>query len=519
MILGVLILTTPMASDGIAQIKFNKEQKALKKEADYYYGFAAYPKAKDIYLELLKIDTFHAEINYKLGICILVAENDKVHSAPYFERASAAGFVEAYYYLGGVYHLRNEFDRAISYYSMYLNADMKRKEINDEEVLSRIAMSKRAKKMMASPVDVEIENMGQRINTMYHEYVPIISADESVLIFTSRREGSTGGKKDPYGRYYEDIYISYKENGTWSAPRGIGNNINTDNYDAGVGLSADGYTLIIYKTNKSLTSGDLYWSELEGDVWQVPIKYSDKINSTYVEPSASLSSDGNKIYFSSNRPGGLGGRDIYRAVRFPNGEWSLPQNLGPNINTPYDDDSPFIHPDNVTLYFSSKGHATMGGYDIFKSTLSDDGTWSAPENLGYPINTTDDDRYFVLSADGKRGYYSSEKKGGFGDQDLYIIHLPDPTKDLTLVRGIITDEVTGEEIQARIAIRNYETDTLEAWHQSNSLTGKFLLIIPPGRKVSMTIGAPGYWEYHEVLFYKNDEGFKTLEMSIRLKPM
>jgi len=518
-ILGIAALAFMLASEGNAQIKWTKEQKALKKEADYYYGFAAYPKAKKIYLELLKVDSLNAELNYKMGVCMLLAENDKVNSAPYFERASNAGFVEAHYYLGNFYHLQNEFDKAIRYYSMYLNADKKRKDIENEEVLFRIESTNRAKEMMALPVDVEIENMGQSINTKYHEYVPIISADESVLIFTSRREGSTGGKKDPYGRYYEDIYISYKENGKWTSPVDIGANINTDNYDAGVGLSSDGYTLIVYKTNKSQTGGDLYWSGLEGNVWQAPIKYDDNINSDYVEPSASLSSDGNKIYFSSNRPGGLGGRDIYRAVRFPNGEWSLPTNLGPHINTPYDDDAPFIHPDDKTLYFSSKGHSTMGGYDIFKSSLQEDDSWTAPENLGYPINTTDDDRYFVLSADGKRGYYSSEKKEGFGDQDLYVIHLPDATRDLTLIRGIVTSETTGEALQALITIRNYETKKMEALHKSNSITGKFLLVIPPGKKMRMTIDVPGYQGHQEVLYYPSDEGFKTLEKSFLLKPV
>ncbi|MBL4657845.1 MAG: PD40 domain-containing protein [Flavobacteriales bacterium] len=518
-VLGILSLSIFLFSESNAQIKFTKEQKALKKEADYYYGFAAYPKAKKIYLDLLKVDSINAEINYKVGVCILIAENDKVTSAPYFEHASSYGFVEAHYYLGNVYHLQNKFDLAVRFYSMYMNADIKKKKVENKEVALKIQTSLRAKKMIANPVDVEIENLGPSINTKYHEYVPIISADESVLIFTSRREGSTGGKLDPYGRFYEDIYISYKEEGKWTSPKGIGPNINTDNYDAGVGLSSDGYTLVVYKTNKSLTGGNLYWSGLEGDEWQEPIKYSDKINSSYVESSASLSADGNKIYFASNRPNGLGGRDIYRCVRFPNGEWSLPINLGPTINTQYDDDAPFIHPDDKTLYYSSKGHNTMGGYDIFKSTLQDDRTWSAPENMGYPINTSGDDRYFVLSADGKRGYYSSEKKDGFGDQDLYVIHFPDDTKDLTLIRGIVTADSSGVPLKARITIRNYETKKMEALHKSNSATGRFLLIIPPGKKLKMTVDVPGYEGYQEVLHYDKNKGFEILEKSIVLKPL
>jgi hypothetical protein len=259
---------------------------------------------------------------------------------------------------------------------------------------------------------------------------------------------------------------------------------------------------------------------LDGDEWQVAEKYGEGINSANLEPSASLSADGNKIYFSSNRPGGYGGLDIYRAVKFPDGKWSLPQNLGPAINTEAHEDAPFIYPDDKTLYFSSQAHETMGGYDIFKSEVDENGAWSKPKNLGYPINTTDDDRYFVLSADGRRGYYSSGKDGGFGEHDIYEMHLPHEFKDLTLVKGVISaDNSTKQALKAKITLRDAETKKIVGIYHSNSKTGKYLLVIPPDEKLKMTVYAGGYAGYSETLFFHDEEGFNKVIKDIKLKPL
>lgn len=324
---------------------------------------------------------------------------------------------------------------------------------------------------------------------------------------------------DPYGKYFEDIYVSTKVDQEWSTPIGLGDQVNTDNHDACVGLSSDGTTLITYKTNEVYTGGDLYYSELEGVEWQKPVKFGDNINSAYLEPSASFTSDMNKLYFSSNRPGGFGDKDIYRVVRFPNGEWSLPQNLGPEINTEYDDDAPFIHPDGRTLYFSSKGHNTMGNYDIFKSDLNEDGTWSKPENLGYPLNTTDDDIYFVLSADGRRGYFSSGRPGGYGGQDLYVALLPGKVKNLTIIKGVVSvrdkDEAS-TPLSARITVRDAETKRIQGIYYSNSTTGKYLIIIPPNTKFALTVEADGCATYKQFVYYEDDAGFNMIHKPIEL---
>jgi hypothetical protein len=173
---------------------------------------------------------------------------------------------------------------------------------------------------------------------------------------------------------------------TWSNATNAGIPLNTYVQDATVGLSPDGESMIIYRTAAGLVSGDLFETRKQDGLWQVPALMTDQINSAAHEPSASIAPDGHEIYFTSDRPGGFGGRDLYRIRRLPNGEWSMPLNLGPTVNTPYDEDAPFLHSDGVTLFFSSTGHNTMGGYDIFKTQCIDPDMngWTEPENMGYP---------------------------------------------------------------------------------------------------------------------------------------
>ncbi len=220
------------------------------------------------------------------------------------------------------------------------------------------------------------------------------------------------------GHYYEDVYIAYKdEHGEWQEPELI--NIDRVNHHlASIGISPDNQTLYVYHDEDG--NGNIFQSTLiSEDKWSAPEQVSGEIDSDSDEDHMSISVDGNSLYFTSNRKGGLGGTDIYVCKKLPNGEWSKAQNLGAPINTEFDDESPFFHPDGKTLHFSSQGQTSMAGFDIFVSTMQESGEWSQPTNVGYPINSTHDDIYFVTSPDGKRGYYSSY--GGddsYGDQDI-----------------------------------------------------------------------------------------------------
>ena len=403
-----------------AQQELTLKQKKILDQANELFGETDYTQSLKLYKKIHQIIPNDAEINYKIGVAKYLLKHDIDSVVAFLEKSSLQKFVDADYYLAKIYHSQTKFDDAISAFNKVKNGE-NTLGISTEEINRLIDISLRAKNMMAAPIEYKIKNIGSEINSEYPDYVPVISADESMLIFTSRRPGSTGGKLDPYGQFFEDIYISYKKDNQWTQAENIGETINTETHNACVGLSSSGNTLIVYKTNEELTGGDLYWTEFDGKNWSEPIKYNENINSGYQEASASLSADGNVMYFSSNRPGGKGGKDIYRSIHFANGDWSKPINLGNAINTPYDDDAPFIHPDGKTLYFSSKGHRTMGGYDIFRSVMNENGEWLDPENVGHPINTVDDDIYFVESADGRTGYYSSIKADGLGSHDIYTV--------------------------------------------------------------------------------------------------
>jgi len=398
---------------------------------------------------------------------------------------------------------------------------------------------KNAEKYMAQPLKIEIRNLGPQINSPYLDSKPVISADESILYFTSRRPGSTGNMVAPDGLYYEDIYVSENRNGQWTPARNVGRPLNTTTHDACLALSADGQTLFLYRSEND---GDIFQSHLKGTRWLPPKNMGRPINSAYWDGSAWLSADERTLFFASDRPGGLGGRDIYMCRRLPNGKWSAPINLGPPINTPYHEFGPFFHPDGKTLFYSSNGPNSMGGFDIFRTELRPDSTWAPPVNLGYPINTPGDETYFVLSASGLHGYYASERDDSYGGQDIYLIDFstlqvtaqPTESKEeelnvssepasalvfrpnLTLVTGIIYDSETQAPLEATITIvDNVRAETL-AVLTSNAATGKYLISLPAGKNYGIAVTAPGYAFHSENFIVEESMGYREVHKDIGL---
>lgn len=506
----ILLIITPSLVSG------QDVKPVSKKKADNYFSYEIYQYALPTYLDLLKKDPENGELNLKAGICLLNSPK-KSESISFLERAVIAGEISAYFYMGQILHYEGMFDEAIQNYLIF----KQRASILEylaHDVDRHLAITLRAQQMIRNPVKVQIENLGPEINSSYADYVPVLSADESLLIFTSRREGTTGSEKDQYGDYYEDLYYSLKSGGKWSEARNMGVSINTPSHDASVSLSADGQNLIIYRMNKGFYGGDLYLSVLDGKTWTQPHKIEGEINSPYWEPSACLSPNQKTLFFSSNRPGGYGGRDIYMSHKLPDGTWGIPINLGAIINTPYDDDAPFMHPNGKTLFFSSKGHQTMGGFDIFKATMMPNDLWSLPENVGYPINTVDDDIYFVLSADGKRGYYSSDKEGGFGDKDIYMIELAEEEMALTVVKGLVMEAGSVKPVGATITVIDELTKNVQGIYHSNSATGKYLLVLPPEKTFKVVVEAEGYHAWSGELKVNSEEEFYEIQEDIVLIP-
>ena len=392
-----------------------------------------------------------------------------------------------------------------------------------------------------APVNAQIENVGKIINSHFPDYAPVISSDESIMVFTSRRDDTTGDCKDPSdGLPCEDMYISFQKDGIWSAPKNIGSPVNSKRHDACIALSPDGKELFIYRDDARGT-GDIYYSKSKDGITWSSVKEFEAVNSREHETSISITADYSTVYFSSNREGGSGKLDIWKCQKNEKGDWGKPENLGASINTPYNEDAPFITPDGKTLYFSSIGHSTMGGYDIFKCEWKD-GKWSKPENLGFPINTADDDIYFVISANGRHGYYSSPKEGGVGEKDIYVVIMPQqdmglitarkredeikfnvPTikvieppkitittteqKVRSLLRGKVTDKTTKMPIEADLAIIDMADNEVIADQRTNAVSGEYKQDpIPEGHTYLVRAEKAGYlFDSQTVTIPKSDK--------------
>ena len=484
---------------------FQQAMEDLNKGDKFYKsGVGSYGIALENYLKANKFNPDNAELNYRIGKCYLYSTY-KAQSIDYFKKASKLNkyiAIDIHFMLACGYHLNYEFDKAIEEYNLHLRTLTEKQKTWWAKIIKKNIIECRVgKKLLQNPVNVLIDNVGEAVNSKSPDYSPLISADESMMIFTSRRESSTGGKKDPNDhQYFEDIYISYEVDGKWQKAVNIGPPLNTQSHDATVGLSPDGQQLFIY--NGLVNGGDIFECMLYGDQWSEPQSLPKTINTLSHESAANFSYDGNTIYFVSDRPGGYGDKDIYMSQLDAKGKWGKAINLGNKINTIYDEQSVFMHPDGKTIYFSSKGHYSMGGFDIFQSKKSISGKWSTPKNLGYPINTPDDDVFFVLSASGKHGYYASAKDGGYGDSDIYMITFLSDTVDmdtirLTILKGAIFDANSSIPIGAKIEIVDNEKNEVISTFTSNTKTGKFLVSLPSGKNYGITVYADDYLFHSE----------------------
>ena len=367
---------------------------------------------------------------------------------------------------------------------------------------------------------IVIKNVGQQINSAFDDYAPVISADGSLLIYTSKRPFSEEEiKKQKSG--LENIYSSEFKNKQWQPVKMLPFTVNGKerNNNSALAISNDGQHLFLYRDDNK-ANGDIWESFLNGVDWSEPTKMPEPINSSKHESSVSISPDGNTIYFVSDRSEGVGGRDIWYCTKDQYGNFGAAQNIGTVINTKGDEEGVFIHPDGKTLYFSSTGHGGVGQYDIFKSVM-EKGNWSKPENLGEPINTPEDDLFFVMAADGKRAYYSSSfQKDNFGKKDIYEIDFIPIKKEkgpsLTLIKGIVTDSISGTPIEAKIEIFDNQKNKRVSEIFSNSATGNYLVSLPAGKNYNITISAKGYLFFSDNITLSDTSAFKEIIKNVKL---
>lgn len=398
-------------------------------------GYSYY--AEIIADKLLTLQPENPNYNYRKGFAVIDGRKNAKEALPYLVKAlknvnkDADMFsskeqkapADAHYYAGRAYHLLKEIDKAITHYLAFSTMADPNSALMP---LSRLKLRQCeiAKKELANPKSAKVVNIGDRINTKSPEYSPVVSLDGSALYFTSRRmwdNNETEAFRDArFNQYPEDIYVSYMDfDGTWMEPYKLEFN-QPERNEATMSVSADERRIYVYQDR--VGTGDIFYSDFSKNRFEEikPLK-GNGINSPYWEPHCFVTVDGLQLYFVSDRPGGFGGRDIYRCRRLPDMSWSEPINLGPSINTPFDEDAPFMGIDNKTLYFSSNGPLSMGDFDIFVSQRDADYNWSPPINLGYPINSTGDDIYYTTTVDGLRGFMSSHRQEGEGEKDIFEI--------------------------------------------------------------------------------------------------
>ena len=393
------------------------------------FGFAHRKQATELFALATQMYPKSAKAQFMTGQSIMLSIR-KEQSLPYFLKAWKLDpnvNEEILFFIGKAYHYDMQLDSAIRFYNRYnriLSRSMNfNKSVKINEVNRKIFECRNAMLYTARPVDVKIIPLGSNINSEYPDYAPTITEDETQLVFTTRRpEENLNANVAVDHEYYEDIFYSQRVNNEWQPAQNIGSPLNTNYHNASVNLSPDGTEMILYHDSNG---GDLFIStrNQQTKAWSAPVPMLG-INTQYVENSATISEDDKHIFFTSNRPGGYGGTDIYSCELGKNGQWINLKNLGPKVNTDMDEDGVFISASSKHLYYSSNGLAGMGDLDIYRSTYDSlTASWSDPINLGFPINSVENDVYFVLSADEKVAYISSVREENIGEQDIYRIDM------------------------------------------------------------------------------------------------
>ncbi len=513
-----VLIFLAVAGFGLAAYGQDDNKKA---EAELYLTMAdemrdaseAHNDIRDILVMAATADPTNLRANYEAGFYYLITVNKDLalqYLMRVYERDPKYKF-DLEYRIGQSYHYGLEFDKAIDFYTRYRDKVMANPSYRGSDKVALAVVERNLKECengklyVVDPKNYSIVNIGREVNSEWDDYAPVLNEAEDEIVFTSRRrDGNLNPNVDNDNKPFEDIFFARKENGQWKAAENIGTSINTPSHDSNTALSADGKTLLICSDENA---GDIYFCTRKPDgSWGAPEPLPGELNSAYEEKSASLSKDETTIYFSSNRPGGFGGIDIYKATKNKRGEWGNVKNLGPQINTEEDDDAPFIDYDGKTLYFSSRGHNGMGQYDIYKTVLEGN-SWSKPENLGYPINTPDNDIFYVTTKDGKRAYYSSVRDDAMGYEDIYMITMPDPNnpqpftevKRKLPMRYIIRieDAKTDNLMNARIKLQGAEDNVIVA--STSAKEGIYEFKVSDAKDYKLSVEAEGFMFVNETV--------------------
>ncbi|QNF34914.1 PD40 domain-containing protein [Adhaeribacter swui] len=469
-----------------APVHAQKERSFLK-TADSYFMVGNYRAAIPYYEQVLNSDKAQPLALYRAGVSYLAYDKDRASDYLYkAQRLNPNVAPDIEYWLGRADHVNYRFDDAVEHYKLYANTLPKNAQAR-KEVDLLIQQSRTAQKFVQKPKDLFVRNLGPTINSPFSDHSPVISRDNKTLIYTTRNRTAVHEKVNTDGEYTEEIVEAVRlDADTWSEPRSLNLHLNSKGHDASIQLFDNDTRLLMYRQSQN---GDFYVARRKESNWSLPEKLNGHINTPNYESDAFITHDNNTLYFATTHFSKKGDKDLFMSRKDANGVWGKPVSLGNTINTAFDEDSPFLTPDGKTLYFTSRGHNTMGGYDVFVSHLdSVTQTWSAPENMGYPINSPDDDTYFRLNADGTMAYLSSYRMGGYGEKDIWSIDLSKEVK----IKGQVAnaEKVDATTLEINFTSRPKNNRALQYYAPVLS-TGDFEIQLQSGRTYQVTFKQNG----------------------------
>lgn len=451
----------------------------------------------------------HPQATFRIGECHYALKNYELAEKYLTDALELDPNVskDIHYWLGMTHHRLAKLDDAIEHFKTF-RASSNRANNHYYEVDTYIEQCQFAKMMMKEPRKVSVENMGRQINSRFDDYTPSVTSDGQQLFFTSRRPDIKGGGVDTRGdhKYFENIFVSEWDGkaGEWTAAQQVKGKLNTTAYDAVLSVAPDGKSMYVYKNHAS-SAGDIHFSTLIDSTqrWSAAEKLGRPINTSWFESSVSITEDGQRLYFISERPGGEGQGDIYVAELRGNGKWGKPENLGPLVNTPGDEKFVFVHPNGKHLFFASNGHQTLGSYDIFRCELID-GKPSRPVNLGYPINTVNEESTFSLTADNQTMFIAAEYEGSLGERDIFRIDLSefDILKEEVVtevfLQGTVTDNRNDRGMrEARVTLYDEQGDLL--MDAVTDRRGEFEFKVLRDRHYELRVEVEGFKTYSEMI--------------------
>lgn len=505
----------------------SKDKKALKmySAALDWTNKTNYSEAENLLKQCIKRDSLFAEAYFLLGDIYFFQKRKEENIAIRKLSVKKVGKFNplAYYYYALDMAETGEYQTALNLFSsVYSNkgyfTDEEMKTTNDNVKMCNYRID-----MMNNPVPFKPINLGNVVNTEWDDYKPSLIADESYIIVTSL----IPQKQEYYKQYgeqmQEDMFIISNKDGNWSDRQSLQGQINTPGNEGAHTVVADGSAFFFTACDRQGSYGrcDIYYSYKNGKQWTKPSNSGPPVSTSYWDSQPALSADGREIFFVSNRPGSIGGADIWTCKLTNDGKWGKAQNLGSVINTSSDENSPFLHPDNITLYFTSKGHMGMGGSDIFKTTRQPDGSWGEPINLGYPLNTEFDETDFIVNAAGNTAYFASDRFEGIGGSDVYKFELYEAARPVkvTWAKGKIYDADTKKPLNAMFELIDLNTSELVIQSFSDPVSGEFLITLPANKDYAMNVSRNAYLFFSENFSFKETDITQAYNFDIALVPI